>query len=147
MRTRFATHLAAAFLFSALLSAAPSNSPVADAAMRGDVEAVTALLKQGADVNAAQGDGMSALHWAGERGDAALVRLLLSGGANTTAVTRIGQYTPLHLAARAGSASAVTARTTAAGTPSCSRSPVARSQTNEVTLSSVSDVTLGVPPL
>jgi ankyrin repeat protein len=109
MRTRVALHLAAAFMLSALLHAAPSNSPIADAAMRGDTDTVKTLLQQGADVNAAQGDGMSALHWAAERGDAALVQMLLSGGANTAAVTRIGQYTPLHLAARAGSASAVKA--------------------------------------
>jgi ankyrin repeat protein len=43
------------------VAAAPS--PVADAAQRGDTAAVQALLKDGADVNAAQGDGMTALHW------------------------------------------------------------------------------------
>ena len=53
---------------SALLGAAPTGSPVADAAMKGDLAAVKALLKEGADVNAARGDGMSALHWAAERG-------------------------------------------------------------------------------
>ena len=47
------------------------DSPVADAAMRGDVETVRSLLKDGADVNAAQGDGMTALHWAAERGSVA----------------------------------------------------------------------------
>ena len=48
---------------------ARAGSRVADAAMRGDVAAVATLLQQGADVNAAQGDGMTALHWAAERGD------------------------------------------------------------------------------
>ena len=38
--------------------------------MRGDTSAVRLLLKQGADVNAAQGDGMTALHWAAMHGDA-----------------------------------------------------------------------------
>ena len=38
--------------------------------MAGDRDAVRALLKQGADVNAAQGDGMTALHWAAADGDA-----------------------------------------------------------------------------
>ena len=38
------------------------EAPVADAAMRGDVAEVEALLRSGADVNAAQGDGMTALH-------------------------------------------------------------------------------------
>ena len=56
------------------------------------------LLKDGADVNGAQGDGMSALHWAAERGDAELADMLIYAGANIGAVTRIGQYTPLHLA-------------------------------------------------
>jgi uncharacterized protein len=94
---------------TALVAAAPSGSPVADNAMRGDREAVRALLKQGADVSAAQGDGMTALHWAAERGDAALAEILLYAGANVGAVTRIGQYTPLHLASKTGSTSVVQA--------------------------------------
>src|SRR4051812_8232322 len=86
----------------ALVHAAPSNSPVADAAMRGDRQAVRALLQQGADVNAAQGDGMTALHHAAERGDAELTAMLLYAGANVSATTRIGQYTPLHVASEGG---------------------------------------------
>jgi ankyrin repeat protein len=82
----------------------PVPSPVADAAERGDVATVKALLKDGADVNAAQGDGMSALHWAADRGNAELAELLIYAGANTSAQTRIGQYTPLHLAGKSGSA-------------------------------------------
>ena len=58
------------------------ESPVADAAMRGDRAAVRALLQQGADVNAAQGDGMTALHWASRAGDADTVRMLIFAGAN-----------------------------------------------------------------
>ena len=82
--------------------AAPSSSPVADAAMRGDGEAVRTLLRQGADVNAAQGDGMTALHHAAERGDAELTAMLLYAGASVAAATRIGQYTPLHVASQGG---------------------------------------------
>jgi ankyrin repeat protein len=86
-----------------LLFAAPAaDSPVADAAMRLDKAAVKALLQKGADVNAARADGMTALHWAAERGDAELAELLLYAGANTKSFTRIGQYTPLHLASRGG---------------------------------------------
>jgi ankyrin repeat protein len=54
---------------SALLIAAPSDSPVADAAMHRDSEAVRSLLKDAADVNGAQADRMTALHWAAMNGD------------------------------------------------------------------------------
>ncbi len=77
------------------------DSPVADAAQQGDLDAVRRLLREGADVNAPQGDGMTALHWAAERGDASLCEVLLYAGARVDAGTRIGHYTPLHLAARA----------------------------------------------
>ena len=100
--------LALVFMLTAALGA-QSTSPIADAAMRGDKDAVRNLLKQGADVNGAQGDGMSALHWAAERGDAPLAEVLLFAGANINAVTRIGQYTPLHLAGKSGSAAVITA--------------------------------------
>jgi len=76
------------------------GSRVADAAQRGDLDAVRQLLRDGADVNAAQGDGMTALHWAAERGDEGLAEALIYAGARVDAGTRIGHYTPLHLAAR-----------------------------------------------
>jgi ankyrin repeat protein len=94
---------------TAWLSAAPSPSSVADAAMKGDRDAVRALLKQGADVSAAKGDGMTALHFAAERGDAAMTEMLVYAGANVAAVTRIGHYTPLHVASRAGNPAVVQA--------------------------------------
>jgi ankyrin repeat protein len=93
-----------AVVLTATMSAQQVVSSVADAAARGDKAAVKQLLKDGADVNGAQGDGMSALHWAAQRGDAELAEILLYAGANIAAVTRIGQYTPLHLAAQTGSA-------------------------------------------
>jgi hypothetical protein len=67
---------------------------VADAAMRRDMAAVRALVQQGADVNVAQGDGMTALHWAARNGDAAMTTLLIGAKANLKASTRIGGYTP-----------------------------------------------------
>ncbi len=96
----------AALSLSAFLHAAPV-APVADAAMSGNREAVRTLLKQAADVNAAQGDGMTALHWAAMKDDAELVQTLLFAGANVRATTRIGAYTPLILAARSGSGSVI----------------------------------------
>ena len=92
---------------AAVLAAAPSATPVADAARAGDVDAVRALLQQGADVNGAHGDGMSALHWAAQRGDRQMAEILVYAGAKVTAVTRIGQYTPLHVASTAGNASLI----------------------------------------
>ena len=62
------------------LRARAAEAPVAAAAMREDLTEVRALMSRGADVNAAQGDGMTALHWAAERGNAELTALLLTVG-------------------------------------------------------------------
>jgi ankyrin repeat protein len=88
-------------------AAAVPDAPVADAAMRADVEEVRSLLRSGAEVNAAQGDGMTALHWAAETGSAELARLLIYAGANLEAVTRVAYYTPLHIASEAGNGAVV----------------------------------------
>ena len=78
------------------------DTPVADAAQRHDIAVVRQLLRQGADVNAAQGDGMTALHWAVRHGDIELGRTIVYAGGDVHAGTRIGRYTPLHMAARSG---------------------------------------------
>ena len=89
---------------AARAAVAPAPDAVAEAAMRGEADAVRVLLTKGADVNGAQGDGMTALHWAAERGDGTLATTLLAAGAKVSVVTRLGGYMPLHLAARAGHA-------------------------------------------
>ena len=86
-----------------------ASSPVADAAMNGDKAAVRALLKKGLDVNEAQGDGTTALHWAAMKGDADLAQMLIYAGANVRATTRLGAYTPLYLAAQGGHSGVVAA--------------------------------------
>ena len=92
---------------AARAAVAPAPGAVAEAAMRGEADAVRVLLTKGADVNGAQGDGMTALHWAAERGDGTLATALLAAGAKVSVVTRLGGYMPLHLAARAGHADVV----------------------------------------
>lgn len=80
---------------------------VVEAARKGDVAALKALIGSGADVNQAYGDGRTALHWAADRGDAESTALLLAAGASVRAPTRIGRYTPLHLASRSGSVAVI----------------------------------------
>jgi len=61
-KARLEAHAGIALLSTLVLWAGmPAEAPVADAAMRGDLVEVRTLLRAGADVNAAQGDGMTAL--------------------------------------------------------------------------------------
>jgi ankyrin repeat protein len=79
---------------------------VADLAMQGDVAAIRVALARKADVNGAQIDGSTALHWAAERDDVELADLLIRAGARVVARTREG-VTPLQLAATNGSATMI----------------------------------------
>src|SRR5262249_37888488 len=101
---------ASALLLSTSLLAsstgAGTNSPLADAAERVDRAQVGALLRQRVDVNAPQGDGMTALHWAAYHDDAELVEQLVRAGAQVKAANRYG-ITPLSLACTNGNASIV----------------------------------------
>src|SRR4051812_41114582 len=101
MMLRRMSGLASALLAVGLLTAGilPADRALLDATKRGDVTAVKAALKQGADVNAAQGDGLTALHLAAQEGNLEITKVLLAAKANVEAKTKIGDYTPLHLAA------------------------------------------------
>jgi ankyrin repeat protein len=86
-----------------------AGSAVADAAKARDIAAVKAMLQNGGDVNATQGDGMTALHWAATHGDTTLTQMLLAAGANIRATTRLGGITALHIASQGGHANVVAA--------------------------------------
>jgi ankyrin repeat protein len=90
------------FLSLGGLALAAGRSDIADAAMKGDRNAVRALLSRRADVNAPQIDGATALHWAAYKDDAEMADLLLRAGANVNASNREG-ITPMYLASLNGS--------------------------------------------
>jgi ankyrin repeat protein len=77
-----------------------------DAVKRGDTAAVQTLIRAKADVNAAEPDGATALHWAAQQENLEAVNLLLAAGAKPSALTRY-KITPLFLAAEAGNAKIV----------------------------------------
>ena len=104
----------AAWLATSGLYAAGSD--VADAMMRGDRVTAHELLAGGADVNAAQADGATALHWAVHRGDQSAVDMLIEAGADVSAANRNG-VTPLALASARGDAKALVALIDAGAAP------------------------------
>jgi uncharacterized protein len=87
-------------------AAAADRAAVADAAEKRDKTVVSALLKSGVDVNAAQADGTTALHWATYHDDAEMVASLLKAGANVKAVNRHGM-SPVAEACMNGNAAVV----------------------------------------
>src|SRR5215204_5176187 len=77
--------------------AADSGTPLIQAVRSGAVDRVRELLRTGADVNAAQGDGATALHWAAHRSDLTATELLVRAGADVNQTNELGA-TPLWLA-------------------------------------------------
>jgi ankyrin repeat protein len=101
--------LSGGLFITALLSSAAGDTRLADASQQDDVAAVSSLLSQKVDLNEAQGDGMTALHWAASNDDLKLVQMLLAAGASVKAETRMGGVTPLFLACKNGDAAMVEA--------------------------------------
>jgi ankyrin repeat protein len=87
-------------------SAFAADSPLANAAEKGDWVRVRALLKQRVEVNAPQVDGMTALLWAAYHDNQQIVDLLVGAGANAQVMSRYG-VTPLSLACTNGNAAIV----------------------------------------
>jgi uncharacterized protein len=90
----------------ALSATPPGDARLADAVMRSDRDTVRALIQQKADVNAAQVDGMTALHWAARQNDLETVQTLIKAGARVDVATRYG-VTPMYLACLNGNANMI----------------------------------------
>src|SRR5438034_2275218 len=90
----------------AVPAVAAERAALADAAEQRDKAGVRKLLGTGVDVNAAQVDGTTALHWAAYHDDAETVALLVRAGAHVNAVNRYG-VPPLAQACTNGDAAIV----------------------------------------
>src|SRR5262245_1025763 len=86
-----------AFTFLIALPLYGGEARLADAIERADRAGIRSLLAQHADVNAAQVDGTTALHWASRQDDLDTAAALIRAGANVKAANRYG-VTPLSLA-------------------------------------------------
>ena len=83
-----------------------SDLRLVEAAKQQDADAVARLLQQGLDVDAPQGDGATALHWAAHWNDAGMLDRLIESGANVDAENDLGA-TPLWVACAGRNAAAV----------------------------------------
>jgi ankyrin repeat protein/acetyl esterase/lipase len=93
-------------LLLASTAGAANDAQLADAAEKQDAVAIRALLEQDIDVNAAQADGMTALHWAAYHDELKTVQHVIQAGADSRAANRYG-VTPLSLACLNGNAAIV----------------------------------------
>jgi ankyrin repeat protein len=85
---------------------AAEKAALADAAEQRNAALFRKLLDAGADVNATQVDGMTALHWAVYNDDVPTARMLVRAGAKVNAANRYG-VPPLSLACTNGNADLV----------------------------------------
>jgi len=115
--TRAALGLTLLVAASASVSAAPAGDDrLIDAVKRHDAAAVQSLVRSRADVNATEGDGTTALHWAVDADDLQMVTALIKAGARATVANRLG-VTPIVLAATNGNAAIVDALLKAGANP------------------------------
>ena len=100
----FVSAVSALLLLATATCAYANAEPDLVAAVRtGDLAAVRSLIGSETDVDAPQGDGATALHWAAHRSDLEATELLLEAGAEVNAANALGA-TPLWLAAKNGAA-------------------------------------------
>src|SRR5215467_8244052 len=94
--------IAGALAALSLALTASAQAPLADRIQSGDRRAALAMIDSGADVNRAQADGTTPLHWAAYRVDQELLQRLLKKGAKANVVNRYGA-SPLAEAVRVAS--------------------------------------------
>jgi uncharacterized protein len=94
---------AVAFCLAAASTAAADDASLARLIQAGQRDTALKMIAAGADVNAAQGDGTTPLHWAVYKIDADLVRALLERGAKPDVINNYGS-SPLAEAAKLGNA-------------------------------------------
>src|SRR5262245_9691375 len=116
---RAALHWICAIALSGLTLDASTDLPLIKAVKNKDLTTVRALLKQRVDVNATEGDGTTALHWASHRDDLGIADALIRSGAHANAANDLGA-TPLHLACTNRSAPMVERLLAAGGNPNAS---------------------------
>ena len=85
------------------------TTPLADAALKGDLEGVRVLLASGARTNVISRAGTQPIHDAALGDNAEVIRELAMQGADLNARTRDEVQTPLHIAAAMGKMKAVEA--------------------------------------
>jgi len=93
-------------LLAPALFAATNDVRLLEAAKISDGAAIQALVSQHIDVNVADTDGSTALHWAVRRDDLEAVNILIRGAAHVKATNRYG-VTPLSLACVNGNAAII----------------------------------------
>src|SRR5215831_556790 len=81
-------------LAAALFAAGGDPPSLIDAARNADRDVMRAVLQKGANVNATEPDGSTALHWASYRDDLEGAELLIRAGAKVNAANDLGA-TPL----------------------------------------------------
>jgi uncharacterized protein len=97
---------AAVMLSVAPFGAASARPPLVEAIKNGDAAEARKLIKERVNVDAAEVDGTTALHWAARVDDATTAELLIRAGATVKAANRYG-VTPLSVACMNGNAAII----------------------------------------
>jgi ankyrin repeat protein len=110
------TFLTVALGFSGITGRAAGDNPLVEAARKGDVATVRALIAKKADVNEPSRDGSTALLWAAYNADLPMAQALIAAGAKSAIPNKYG-VTPLLQASRTGATPVVQALLRAGADP------------------------------